>query len=76
MIAWTRETKALWGKLDPKGEVWMPLVQHLEDAADVAGVLWDEWLSESSRRRLSALFRGEEQAKTAVRFLAGIHDIG
>lgn len=76
MTQWSDETAALWGKLDPETGAWMPLVQHLEDAADVGGVLWDEWLPEHARRRLAEHFGGPRAARGVVRFLAGIHDLG
>lgn len=76
MTTWSPEVRLLWGKLDPKLGTWMPLVQHLEDSADIAGVLFDDWLALSLRNRLADHFHGEANARAVVRFLAGVHDLG
>ena len=76
MTEWTPSTLALWGKIDPESQAWMPLVQHLSDSADIAGVLWDEWVSEVVRRRILKICGSADSARSLVVFLAGIHDIG
>lgn len=72
--------RAAWAKSWPVGqptEEWLPLWQHMDDAADVAGLLWDEWLADSLRRLVSdALPSGEDDAKRLLTWLAGVHDIG
>lgn len=67
----------MWAKsLDDQGQ-WLPLWQHLDDAADVAGGLFDDWLSVSARAVVAEPFGGDVlAARTAVRFLAGVHDVG
>jgi CRISPR-associated endonuclease/helicase Cas3 len=58
-------------------EMWLPLWQHLDDAADVAGLLWDEWVSLSIRRLIGwALPDGEADGRRLLCWLAGVHDIG
>ncbi len=55
----------------------MPLVQHLEDSAEVAGYLWDRWISPIVRRQASAGLPGsEDDGRVLLRFLAGVHDVG
>ena len=55
----------------------MPLWQHMDDSADVAGQLFDEWLAPSVIELMAAEFDGKaEDGRTAVMFLAGIHDLG
>ena len=66
----------MWGK---SGDLVrpLPLWRHLADAADVAGLLWDEWLPASARKRISAeLPRGAADGRVLVQWQAGIHDIG
>ncbi|WIX85675.1 CRISPR-associated helicase Cas3' [Amycolatopsis sp. DG1A-15b] len=67
----------MWAKsLDESGR-WLPLWQHLADSSDVAEKLLMGWLAPSVVRLLAADFGGDvEQARAAVRFLAGMHDLG
>src|SRR5947199_106031 len=47
--------RSVWGKTDRKGTSpvgWLPLWRHLADSADVAGRLWDHWLSPAVQREL------------------------
>ncbi|MFF7452174.1 MULTISPECIES: CRISPR-associated helicase Cas3' [unclassified Streptomyces] len=49
----------------------------MEDAAAVAGLLWDEWLPAGVRRLIAqALPGGEVDGRRLVMWLAGVHDIG
>ncbi|WP_327651998.1 CRISPR-associated helicase Cas3' [Micromonospora aurantiaca] len=72
--------RAVWGKTDRKGTSpigWLPLWRHLADSADVAGRLWDHWLSPAVRRRIAdELPDGDRDARTLAVWLAGVHDIG
>jgi CRISPR-associated endonuclease/helicase Cas3 len=72
--------RSVWGKTDRTGISvigWLPLWRHLADAADVAGRLWDHWLSPAVRRRIaSELPGGDNGGRTLAVWLAGIHDIG
>lgn len=69
-----------WAKSWPMNqpvEEWLPLWQHLDDAADVAGLLWDEWVSGATRRLVGdALPGGEVDGRLLLCWLAGVHDIG
>lgn len=56
---------------------WLPLVAHLKDTADVAGLLWEHWLSEGQRRLIiQSMDTDDITAKKLVRFLGAIHDGG
>lgn len=72
--------QALWAKKgEQSGEFyWLPLPVHLKDTMDVAGWLWDHWLSSSQRRYIASQIDSgyEEDAARLVRFLGGVHDIG
>jgi CRISPR-associated endonuclease/helicase Cas3 len=74
--------RSVWAKTsrDPQThEVrdWMPLWQHLDDTAEVAGRLWDEWLPRSVRWEIAAAVNGDEdRARRLLCWLAGIHDVG
>lgn len=72
--------RAVWGKTDRRGISpvgWLPLWRHLADAADVAGWLWDHWLSPAVRRRIGdELPGGDADGRTLAAWLAGVHDVG
>ncbi len=72
--------KSLWAKKAEKNGLfyWLPLYQHLEDTKDIAGFLWEHWLSEGQRtiitKSISPL--SDDGGKNLAIFLAAIHDIG
>jgi CRISPR-associated endonuclease Cas3-HD len=72
--------RSVWGKSWPQGtpdiEVWNPLWRHLQDAAAVAGLLWDRWLPRVVRDQVAEAAGGETAGRALFVFLAGIHDIG
>lgn len=73
---WSPGAWSVWGKLDPKGDGWMPLVVHLQDASLVAGYLWDEFVPEATRRYIcEELLISDAQARVLVAWFAGVHDI-
>lgn len=75
--ALSEPARSVWAKsLDENGG-WLPLWQHMDDAADVAAHLFDQWLARAAVRALSLDFCGDESAaRAAVCLLAGLHDIG
>ncbi|GID27486.1 CRISPR-associated helicase Cas3' [Paractinoplanes brasiliensis] len=72
--------RSAWGKTDRTGLSavgWLPLWRHLADSADVAGRLWEHWLSPAVRRRIAGeLPGGDSDGRTLAAWLAGVHDIG
>ncbi|MGW9436108.1 CRISPR-associated helicase Cas3' [Streptomyces sp. NPDC055607] len=67
----------LWGKHDRDSQGWLPLWQHMEDSAAVAGLLWDEWLPWSVRRLIGRVLPGgEADGRLLAVWLAAVHDIG
>ncbi|MCX5398419.1 CRISPR-associated endonuclease Cas3'' [Streptomyces sp. NBC_00102] len=69
--------RSVWAKHDHDSKAWMPLRQHLDDSAAVAGRLWDEWLPRSVRAQVAEVLPGgEADARLLVVWLAGTHDIG
>ncbi len=69
--------QSVWAKTSPRDDGWLPLTRHLEDAAAVAGLLWDRWLPASTRRQISApLPGGDGDGRRLVTGLAGVHDLG
>ncbi|MEU7874306.1 CRISPR-associated helicase Cas3' [Dactylosporangium sp. NPDC049140] len=72
--------RSVWGKTDRTGQSpvgWLPLWRHLADTADVAGQLWDHWLSRAVRRRIAdELPGGDRDGRTLAVWLAGVHDVG
>ncbi|MGW3649734.1 CRISPR-associated helicase Cas3' [Streptomyces sp. NPDC000878] len=69
--------RSVWAKHDRDADGWLPLWRHMEDAAAVAGLLWDQWLPDSVRRLVGeALPRGEADGRILAVWLAGVHDIG
>ncbi|MFG2645998.1 CRISPR-associated helicase Cas3' [Streptomyces sp. NPDC048370] len=68
---------ALWGKHDRDSDGWLPLAQHMDDSAAVAGMLWDEWVPSQIRRLIGEVLpAGEADGRRLVMWLAGVHDIG
>ncbi|MFD7659024.1 CRISPR-associated helicase Cas3' [Actinosynnema sp. NPDC059797] len=73
--------RRVWAKSvrDPQGRLthWLPLQQHLDDSAAVAGRLVDEWLSPQVTRRIAQdLPDGVEGVRLLACWLAGVHDVG
>lgn len=69
--------RSVWAKSPNSDGAWLPLWQHMDDSANVAGGLFDRWLADPVVDVLSAPFDGEvAAARTAVTFLAGMHDLG
>lgn len=69
--------RSVWAKSPDNNGRWLPLWQHMDDSADVAGWLFDNWLARSVRELLADEFDGNlDSARCAVTFLAGVHDIG
>lgn len=76
-MKWSEAAWSVWGKLDPASDSWMPLVRHLEDAAAVAGYIWDSFLPPATRSYIcEALAIPDDQGRRMVCWLAGVHDIG
>ncbi|MFI2105688.1 CRISPR-associated helicase Cas3' [Isoptericola sp. NPDC019693] len=76
----TRVARCVWAKSWPQGslevEGWLPLWRHLQDAAAVAGRLWDRWLPVSLRRQIARACGGDDAGRTLLVLVAGVHDIG
>lgn len=69
--------RCFWAKTGSCASAWLSVVQHLMDAADVAGYLFDEYLSEHHRRIMASVWDGDQaKARTVFTFLAGVHDTG
>ncbi|RSS57441.1 CRISPR-associated helicase Cas3' [Streptomyces sp. WAC01280] len=67
----------VWAKHDRDCDGWLPLWQHMEDSAAVAGLLWDRWLPSRVRGLIgAALPDGEADGRLLAVWLAGVHDIG
>lgn len=74
---WSPAVRAAWGKTDREAGEILRVHRHLEDAAAVAGQLWDHWLPESVKLSISAsLPDGLADGRRLYTFLAGVHDIG
>ena len=68
--------RCFWAK-SGNADSWLSVVQHLMDAADVAGHLFDDYVSEHHRRLMASVWEGDQaKARAAFVFLAGIHDVG
>lgn len=68
--------RSFWAK-SGDGKTWLSVVQHLLDSADIAGYLFDEYLSEHHRRLMASVWGGDQaKARTSLIFLMSIHDLG
>ena len=60
--------------------LWLPLTQHLEDTKNIAGLLWEHWLSEGQKvlieNSINVKSNIENQGKRLAQFLGAVHDIG
>ncbi|MFD3776336.1 CRISPR-associated endonuclease Cas3'' [Streptomyces sp. NPDC058612] len=66
----------LWGKARGLSGSY-PVLCHMLDTAAMAGVLWDVLLGEGTRARIAeALGLSVGDARSAVSFWAGLHDLG
>ncbi|SNC73495.1 CRISPR-associated helicase, Cas3 family [Kytococcus aerolatus] len=73
----TPATESLWAKSPNEAHEFLPLHRHLEDAAEVAGWLWDSWLPAGVAQRVAtAVGLPVEDLRRVAVFLAGVHDIG
>ncbi len=69
--------RSVWAKSLNEDGAWLPLWQHMDDSAHIAGGLFDRWLSPSVVEVLAAPFNHDPAAaRTAVTWLAGLHDVG
>lgn len=70
--------RSFWAKSDKRNHKdWLSVPQHLMDAADVAGRLFDSYLSEHHRALLASVWSGDRaKARASLVFLAGVHDVG
>lgn len=76
--------KSKYRENDPGSAQWLPLVAHLEDTSNIAGMLYDQWLCDAQRDVIQACLPNRpendltsgEVAFSVVTFLAGVHDIG
>ena len=72
--------KVVWAKTnmkDPNDLRWSSLAQHSIDTALVAGKVWDKFLPDTVKNRISEGFNGDKDvARRTVMFLAGCHDVG
>lgn len=72
--------QVFWAKKSDRTGIykWLPLYQHLEDTRQVAGFLWEHWLSHGQREWIRKLFpdQSDEKSKELVQFLASVHDLG
>ena len=70
--------RAVWGKTaaasarPQPADTWHPLIAH----ANVAGQLWERFLSPGLKGRIAAHTGGEDHAACLLAWLAGLHDLG
>ncbi|WP_280468209.1 CRISPR-associated helicase Cas3' [Nocardia cyriacigeorgica] len=76
-MALSSSARSVWAKSPDEEGAWLPLWQHMDDSAMIAGGLFDRWLAPSVVGMLAAEFGGDRAAaRCAVCFLAGVHDLG
>ncbi|WP_460997521.1 CRISPR-associated helicase Cas3' [Trueperella pyogenes] len=70
------QAHSLWAKSGNE-DAYLRLTQHLIDTACVAEWLWDNWVSDSLKRTLTAMWKlAEQDVRQLYIFFAGIHDVG
>ncbi len=65
----------LWAKTGSTDK-WHSLGAHLMDSVHIADRLWNEWLSQSTRRWLAAPVGDDDAGRALLTWLAGCHDLG
>ena len=76
-VEWSAAATSVWGKLDPVTAEWLPLTHHLEHAAAMAGLLWDQFLPRSIKELLTSDLAASDAAVRALCcWYAGVHDTG
>ena len=73
-------SKVLWAKKpysskDDTGG-WLSLQSHLKEVGEMAGVLWEKWLTKGVKKNIAEGISGEIDPKTLLILLAYLHDIG
>lgn len=73
----------LWAKKNRVNNkpMWLPLMIHLNDTMEVAGLLYEHWLSDGTKNFLLNAIEADvsdkyELAKNLCKFLGATHDIG
>ena len=71
----------LWGKAsnDPQSGLWTPLYIHLLDTARVGTYLWNHWISDNIKKRISNGIKNTNshvEPEKLVSFVCLSHDIG
>lgn len=75
LTVWAKSQRDAGNPVDIVG--WLPLWQHLDDSAAVAGRLWDEWVTGAVKRVIARAFDGDEKsARSLYVWLASVHDLG
>lgn len=74
-LSWSLAARSCWGKTSQDTAQWLPLVQHLEDAAGVAAALWEN-LPANVRRLFCQVLSSDDATKAFIQFAAGTHDVG
>jgi CRISPR-associated endonuclease/helicase Cas3 len=52
-VRWAADV--LWAKKAKPGEAerWLPLIVHMADTAEVARLMWRDWLPDGTKRRIT-----------------------
>lgn len=77
MIKLSSAAQSLWAKKANDGTLlWLPLWVHMADSAEVARMLWNQWLSNGVKQAICSEVMEEELAEQLFVFLAAAHDLG
>jgi CRISPR-associated endonuclease/helicase Cas3 len=83
----SKHAQILWGKSgDENSDLWLPLFVHLEDTAEIAAILWDEWVTPGVKQVIidgllglppeTSKLQRETLALCLLILLALLHDTG
>lgn len=76
-MEWSTAAASVWGKLEPESVAWVPLVTHLEQTMEVAGLVWDSFVPPAVKQILASDLGGTDEAMRALCcWYAGVHDVG
>ncbi len=70
------QAQSLWAKKSRAGDsLWLPLHEHMQDAAIVAEKIWDSWVAPGVKNAITDGL-DEVSAEQLLVFLAAVHDLG
>ncbi|MFY4661144.1 CRISPR-associated helicase Cas3' [Scardovia wiggsiae] len=73
----SEQARSIWAKSNmTDDQFWLPLYVHMSDSAEMAKRLWESWLPNGIKSRISRDLSSNDLSFKLAVLVAGIHDIG